>query len=94
MNSNIDRDASHSMISILVKLISNSNSHTFRQKLRKYIKADFEDDVAKFRENPDEDDVEEAVVPEEDDEDDGDDSDGFQTVGKSSSGKSDLFKKG
>ena len=50
--------------------------------------------MAKFRENPDEDDVEEAVVPEEDDEDDGDDSDGFQTVGKSSSGKSDLFKKG
>ena len=84
----------YSMILILAKLILNSNFHTFRQKLRKYIKADFEDDVAKFRENPDEDDVEDAVVPEEDDEEDGDDSDSFEAVGKSSSGKSDLFKKG
>jgi translation initiation factor 3 subunit C len=47
----------------------------FRQKLRKYIKNEFDEDVAKFRENPDEDDdVEEiAVQDEKEDDDDGSD---------------------
>ena len=37
---------------------------TLRQKLRKYIRTDFEDAVAKFRENPDEGEEEEPVEKE------------------------------
>merc|ERR1711902_89343 len=41
------------------KKMNKNNSRSLgalRQKLRKYIKNEFEEDVAKFRENPDEDD--------------------------------------
>ena len=64
-----------------------------RQKLRKYIKNEFEDDVAKFRENPDEDDdIEDAAAQEEkDEEEDGSDE---ERLGKPDFGKAEMFKKG
>merc|ERR1712126_323762 len=46
-----------------------------RQKLRKYIRESHEDDVAKFRENPDEDDDEPEDVADEEGSGDDDDTD-------------------
>merc|ERR1712066_842185 len=77
------------------KKMSKNNSKSLgalRQKLRKYIKNEFDEDVAKFRENPDEDDdVEDAAAQEEkEDEDDGSDD---ETPDKSDFTKADMFKK-
>ena len=60
------------------KTMSKNNSKSLsalRQKLRKYIREDFDDDMAKFRENPDADDAVEETKEEEDRSDDSDDSD-------------------
>ena len=67
-----------------------------RQKLRKYIKNEFEDDVAKFRENPDEDDdVEDTAAQEENTKDDDVSDSERESPEKSSDfSKSDMFKKG
>lgn len=57
--------------------LSKNNSKqlgTLRQKVRKYIK-DFESDLAKFRESPDEDDEDEEEKPEEEPEEDSESSD-------------------
>ena len=69
------------------------NFDLLRQKLRKYIKNEFEDDVAKFRENPDDDDDVEDAVPQEDKADDDEDSDD-ERPDKSDFTKADMFKKG
>ena len=69
------------------------NFDLFRQKLRKYIKNEFEDDVAKFRENPDDDDDVEDAVPQEEKGDDDEDSDD-ESPDKSDFSKADMFKKG
>ena len=69
------------------------NFDLLRQKLRKYIKNEFEDDVAKFRENPDDDDDVEDAVPQEDKADDDEDSDD-ESPDKSDFSKADMFKKG
>ena len=69
------------------------NFDLLRQKLRKYIKNEFEDDVAKFRENPDDDDDVEDAVPQEEKADDDEDSDD-ESPDKSDFAKADMFKKG
>ena len=67
----------------------------FRQKLRKYIKNEFEEDVAKFRENPDEDDDADEMQAQEEKEDDDDIDSDTEVVSKSDFMKpSDAFKKG
>ena len=70
----------------------------FRQKLRKYIKTDFEEDVAKFRENPDEDDDADEIQAQEEKEDKDDDDEidsDTEVINKSEFMKSaDTFKKG
>ena len=67
----------------------------FRQKLRKYIKTDFEDDVAKFRENPDEDDDADEMPAQEEKEDDDDIDSDTEVINKSEFMKGpDTFKKG
>merc|ERR1712060_60105 len=80
------------------KRMSKTNAKCFsalRQKLRKYIKLEFENEIAKFRENPD--------MVDDDDNDDGDDDEEeeeksedetFLRKDKSSAGKKDGLKKG
>merc|ERR1711936_416670 len=77
------------------KKMNKNNSKSLgalRQKLRKYIKNEFEDDVAKFRENPDDDDDVEDAVPQEEKGDDDEDSDD-ESPDKSDFSKADMFKK-
>merc|ERR1719361_1697535 len=77
------------------KKMSKNNSKSLgalRQKLRKYIKNEFEDDAAKFRENPDDDDDVEDAVPQEEKGDDDEDSDD-ESPDKSDFTKADMFKK-
>merc|ERR1711981_1393925 len=77
------------------KKMNKNNSKSLgalRQKLRKYIKNEFEDDVAKFRENPDDDDDVEDAVPQEEKADDDEDSDD-ESPDKSDFTKADMFKK-
>merc|ERR1712154_525981 len=54
-----------------------------RQKLRKYIKNDFEEDVAKFRENPDEDDDADEIQAQEEKEDEDDIDSDTEVINKS-----------
>lgn len=54
-----DRDYRKTMSKINSKSLS-----ALRQKLRKYIREDFDDDMAKFRENPDAEDEPEEVEKE------------------------------
>ena len=66
--------------------------YLYRQKLRKYIKNEFDEDVAKFRENPDEDDdIKDAAAQEEKDDED-DDSD--DEIPDKSDFVKETFKKG
>jgi len=82
------------------KKMNKNNSRSLgalRQKLRKYIKTDFEDDVAKFRENPDEDDDADEIQAQEEKEDKDDDDEldsDTEVINKSEFMKSaDTFKK-
>merc|ERR1719370_963626 len=79
------------------KKMNKNNSRSLgalRQKLRKYIKNEFEEDVAKFRENPDEDDDADEIQAQEEKEDDDDIDSDTEVVSKSDFMKpSDAFKK-
>merc|ERR1712179_351833 len=79
------------------KKMNKNNSKSLsalRQKLRKYIKTDFEDDVAKFRENPDEDDDADEMPAQEEKEDDDDIDSDTEVINKSEFMKGpDTFKK-
>merc|ERR1712020_148498 len=78
------------------KKMNKNNSRSLgalRQKLRKYIKTDFEEDVAKFRENPDEDDDADEMQAQEEKDDDDDSGSEIEVVSKSDFKPSDAFKK-
>merc|ERR1712240_482442 len=79
------------------KKMNKNNSRSLgalRQKLRKYIKNEFDEDVAKFRENPDEDDDADEMQAQEEKEDDDDIDSDTEVVSKSDFMKpSDACKK-
>jgi len=84
-----DRDYRKSMSKNNAKSLS-----SLRQKLRKYIRNEFNEDVEKFRQNPDqEDEPEESDKGSDDDASDDDDADDFKKPSAKDSAAADMFKK-